>query len=151
MGKKSVVAIIAVFIVILVLVVIYYVDESPSNEYSRNVELEVYSEGPIELSRIIEDIETNSYYDGYDNETLNWMKSLGNKSVFSGNGTVVIMDNFDADKIPSVYATDVIIIERFRCDMMERYSLGNGEYPKDVLLVKNVEYLGEEIIDLGLT
>ena len=112
--------------------------------------LTVYSEGPIELSKIIEDVETGSYYEGYDNETLNWMKSLGNKEVFSGNGTFVVMDSYDAKKIPSQYVTDVIIIEHFNCDVLEKHSLGDVKYPKDVILVKNVKYLGEEIIDLGL-
>lgn len=149
MGKKTVIAILTVLVVILALVCIYYVYEAPEGDFG-NSKMGVYSEGPMNLTDIIEDIETSSYYEGYDNNTLNWMKSLGQKAVFNGNGTFVIMDFSDANKIPSVFATDVIIIEHFRCDIVEEHSLGNVKYPKEVLLVKNVEYLEEEIIDLGL-
>lgn len=150
MTKKTVIGIVLVLVVILALVVVYYVSEVPNEDYSGNEELKVYSEGPMELSKIIEDIETKPYYEGYDNETLKWMKSLGEKEVFSGNGTFVIMDSHEASKIPSVYATDVIIMEKFSCDVIERHSLGNFQYSEEVLLVKNVDYIGEEIIDLGL-
>lgn len=149
MGNKTIIAIVAVLVVILALISIYNVNEAPKDDF-QDEELAVYSEGPMNLRDIIEDIETSPYYKGYDNDTLNWMKSLGQKEVFSGNGTFVIMDASDAKKIPSVYATDVIIIEHFRGDIVEKHSLGTGKYSKEVLLVKNVEYLNEEIIDLGL-
>lgn len=58
--------------------------------------LEVSSEGPFKLSEIVEDIENSSYYDGYDNDTLNWMKSLDDMNVFNGLKSFVIMDSSDA-------------------------------------------------------
>ena len=110
--------------------------------------LNVSSEGPFPLPDLIEDIENKSYYEGYDNDTLAWMKSLGNKSVFSGDGIFVIMSQEDASRIPSVYATDVFIYEIFECNVLETHSLGNIKYPKDVLLVENINYLKEDIEDI---
>ena len=134
--------------IILALVAFYYVSESPANCSSDVTKLNVSSEGPFPLSDLIDDIENKSYYEGYDNETLEWMKSLGNKSVFSGDGIFVVMSPNDAKKIPSVYATDVFINEIFECNVLETHSLGDIKYSKDVLLVENVNYLGEDIEDV---
>ena len=68
MGKKTVIAILIVLIAALALVVGYYVSESPNDE---NREILTVSTGSIPLIDIIEDVETGSYYEGYDNETLN--------------------------------------------------------------------------------
>lgn len=148
MGKKGNGLIIIVLVIILALVAFYSVSESPANVSNNLTELNVSSEGPFPLSDLIEDIENTYYYAGYDNGTLTWMKSLGNMSVFSGNGKFVIMSPDDASKIPSVYATDVFIYEIFECNILETHSLGNIKYPMDVLLVDNVNYLGEEIEDI---
>ena len=150
MARKSVIAIVMVLVAVLALVMVYNIQETPINNNISSATLDVYSEGPIELSDVIEDIETASYYEGYDNDTLNWMKSLGDNEVFSGNGTFVIMDADEAGKIPSQYVTDVTIIEHIECDVLETHSLGDTEYPRDVILVKNVKYLGEDVIDMGL-
>ena len=143
MGKKTVIAILIVLIAALVLVAGYYVTDSPNDENRET--LSVSTEGPIPLSDIIKDVETGPYYEGYDNETLKWMKSLGDKSVFSGNGTFVVMSHYDASKLRSEYVTDAYITEEFRCTVLETHSLGNVTYPKDVLLVEDVEYLRENI------
>ena len=148
MGKKGIGVIIIVLVIILVLIAVYQVNESPGNNSDSMIELNVSSEGPFQLSDLINDIENASYYEGYDNDTLAWMKSLGNKSVFSGDGIFVIMSSEDASKIPSVYATDVFIYEIFECNVVETHSLGDVEYPKDVLLVENVNYLREDIEDM---
>lgn len=145
MADKTVISIVIVLVAILALVGVYSFTESPSDD---STELAVYSEGPIPLSYVIKDIETGSYYEGYDNDTLTWMKSLGEKSVFSGDGIFVIMSSTDASKIPSVYATDVSITEIFECNVLETHSLGDVDYPKDVLLVDNVRYIKENISDL---
>lgn len=142
MGKKTVIAILIVLIAVLALVVGYYVSESPNDE---NRETLTVSTGSIPLIDIIEDVETGSYYEGYDNETLKWMKSLGDKSVFSGDGTFVVMSNYDASKLHSEFVTDVYITQDFRCTVLENHSLGNVTYPKDVILVEDVEYLRENI------
>ena len=150
MDKKGISVIMLVLIIILVLVAFYNVSEAPKFDSNDVVELNVSSEGPFPLSDLINDIENKPYYAGYDNDTLAWMKSLGEKSVFSGDGIFVVMSSSDAAKIPSVYATDVFIYEIFECNVIETHSLGNINYPKDVLLVENVNYLGEDIVDLGL-
>lgn len=145
MSKKTIVIILIVLIAFLLLFFIYSYGNS-SIEDSANVKtLSVSSEGPIELSKIISDIESASYYKGYDNETLNWMKSLGEKSVFVGDGIMVIMDSSDAGRLHSEYATDVYISENFDCVVLENHSLGDIKYPRNVLLVKNVRYLGDNI------
>ena len=76
------------------------------------------------------------------------MESLGDKQVFAGNGTFVVMDSWDAKKIPSEYVCDVYIEEFIECHVIENHSIGNVKYPKDVLLVKDVDYLGQEVHDL---
>ena len=142
MGKKTVIIILIVLITALALVVGYYISDSPNDE---NRETLSVSTGSIPLSDIIKDVETGSYYEGYDNETLKWMKSLGDKSVFSGDGTFVVMSPYDASKLRSEYVTDAYITEEFRCTVLESHSLGNVTYPKDVILVEDVEYLRENI------
>ena len=149
MSKKFIISVVTILVVILALFALYYIEETP-DEVLKSVELDVYSGSPVELSDIIADVETGSYYEGYDNDTLNWMKSLGDKHVLNGNGTFVVMDFNDVNKLPNEDVTDVIIINHIRCDVLETHSLGNVEYPRDIQLVKNVEYLGQEIIDLGL-
>ena len=142
MGKKTIILILIVLIAALALVVGYYVSDSPNDE---NRETLSVSTGSIPLSDIIKDVETGSYYEGYDNETLKWMKSLGDKSVFSGDGTFVVMSPYDASKLHSEFVTDVYITQDFRCTVLETHSLGNVTYPKDVILVEDVEYLRENI------
>lgn len=75
--NKSIIAIVILLLACLSLVFVYSFDETDNS--ANKTELEVYSEGPIPLSVIINDIENYSYYEGYDNETLGWMKSLGDK------------------------------------------------------------------------
>ena len=145
MNNKSIIAIVILLLAILSLVFVYSFSESDD---SPKTDLTVYSEGPIPLSDIIQDIKTADYYKGYDNETLAWMESLGDKQVFAGNGTLVVMDSWDAKKIPSEYVCDVYIEEFIECHVIENHSIGNVKYPKDVLLVKDVDYLGQEVHDL---
>ncbi len=145
MKNKSIIAIVILLLAILSLVFVYSFSEGDD---SPKTDLTVYSEGPIPLSDIIQDIKTADYYRGYDNETLAWMESLGDKQVFSGNGTFVVMDSWDAKKIPSQYVCDVYIEEFIECHVLENHSIGDVKYPKDVLLVKDVDYLGQEVHDL---
>lgn len=142
MNNKIIIVFVILLIAILALVSVYTDDSVDSTNKTKLV---VYSEGPVPLSDIIEDVKNGSYYEGYDNETLAWMESLGDKQVFPGNGTFVVMSNYDAGKIHSEYACDAIIEESFECDVIGNHSLGDVEYPKDVILVKNVEYLGEVV------
>ena len=135
---------ILIFLGALAFLSTYTTDSNASNAIIHNATLNVSSEGPIELSKIIDDIKTADYYKGYDNETVKWMESLGNKYVFVSEDAFVVMDKSDSDKIPSIYACDVIFNEIFSCDILENHTLGNVEYPKDVLYVENVKYIREE-------
>ena len=146
MNNKSIFAIVIVLLAILALALVYSMDET--NDSTNKTAITVSSEGPIPLSDIIEDIKTADYYEGYDNETVAWMESLGNKQVFVADDAFVVMDSWDARKIPSQYVCDAYIDEFIECSVLENHSLGDVKYPKDVLLVKNVDYLGQEVHDL---
>ena len=144
MANKGFILLIVVLAVILALVGIYSVTEFQDTG-GNLTRLEVSSEGPFKVSEIVEDIENSSYYEGYDNDTLNWMKSLGDMYVFNGLQSFVIMDSDDAGKLPSEFVTDVAITNIFNCEVVEKRSLGNIEHPKDVYLVEHVEYLEQNI------
>lgn len=143
MNKKIVILVIVVIITVLLLFLVYANNDSSSN--SNRTILNVSSEGPIELSKITDDIKNNSYYEGYDVETLRWMESLGDKYVFTSNDEIVIMDKWDADKIPSAYVCDAYFQEIFTCNVLENRTLGDGNHFKDVLFIKNVEFIDEEV------
>lgn len=142
MNNKGIIAIVILLLVILSLVLacsFIEIDDSPKTPIT------VSSDGPIPLSSIIEDIRTAEYYNGYDNETLAWMESLGNQMVFLADDAFVVMNDWDARKVPSQYVCDAYIDEFIECHVVENHSLGNVEHPRDVLLVKDVDYLGEEM------
>lgn len=105
--------------------------------------LTVYSEGPIHLEELINEIRTEEYFEGYDSQTLAWMESLGQKEVFISNDSYVIMDRMDASKINTVFVTDAYIEEYIDCVVVENHSLG-GNSPRNVLLVKDVTNLGNQ-------
>ena len=142
--NKSVIAIIVVLVAVLGIALLHAGDDS-SNDGNRTT-LNVSSEGPIELSKVINEIRTHEYYRGYDNETVQWMESLGNKYVWFSLDEIVIMDKWDSDKIPSQYVCDASFNEIFSCNIVEKHSLGDIKYQRDVLFVKNVEYIGEETV-----
>ena len=145
MDKRFLIPIVLVIIAVFGVFMGYAADNDfDFSDDSNRTTLNVSSEGPIELSKIVEDVKTADYYRGHDNETLKWMESLGNKYVYVSSDEFVVMDKADADKIPSVYACDVSFNEIFSCNVLEKHSLGDVKYPKDVLLVENVEYIGEE-------
>ena len=142
MNNKSIFAIVIVLLAILALALVYSYSETDD---SAKTAITVSSEGPFPLSELIEDIKTADYYKGYDNETVVWMESLGNKQVFVADDAFVVMDSWDARKIPSQYVCDAYIDEFIECKVLENHSLGDVEFPRDVLLVKDVDYLGQEI------
>ena len=145
MNNKSIIAVVILLLAVLSLVLVYSFEETDD---STKTSITVYSEGPIPLTEIINDIKTADYYEGYDNETLAWMESLGNKQVFVSDDALVVMNSWDARKIPSQYVCDVYIEEFIECNVLENHSIGDVKYPKDVLLVEDVDYLGQEIHDL---
>ena len=145
MNKKLLIPIIIVILIFVGIVLSYFIYESPISGTDDKTTLNVSSEGPYELYMIIQDIKTGPYYEGYDNDTLKWMESLGSKKVFFSSDEIVIMNSGDAMKIPSEFATDVSINEIFECNVIENRTLGDVNYPKDVLLVNDVDYITEEI------
>ena len=142
MNNKTIVAIIIILLAILSLVLVYSFSESDD---SAKTSITVYSEGPISLHDVIQDIKTGEYYKGYDNETVAWMESLGDMQVFVSNDSFVVMNSWDANKIPSQYVCDAYIEEFIECRVLENHSIGDVEYPRDVLLVKDVDYLGQQV------
>ncbi len=145
MNNKSIIAIVILLLAILSLVFVYSFNEADD---SNKTAITVSSEGPIPLSEIIDDIKTADYYKGYDNETVAWMESLGNKKVFVAPDAFVVMNSWDARKIPTQYICDAYIDEFIECRVLENHTIGDVKYPKDVLLVKDVDYLGQEMHDL---
>lgn len=142
MKNKGIIMVLILLLAILSLVFVYAGDNSSAQN---KTELNVSSEGPIDLSSIILDIKSGSHYKGYDNKTLKWMESLGNKKVFVSDNAFVVMNSTDAGKLRSQYVSDAYIVEFIECKVVENHTLGNIKQPKDVLLVKDVRYLGEEI------
>lgn len=148
MVNKVIIAIAVLLVAVLGLFLAFASDNSLDN--GERTVLNVSSEGPYELSKLTDDIKTGEYYKGYDNETLSWMESLGDKYVWFSDDEIVIMDKWDSDKIPSAYVCDAYFQEIFSCKVIEKHPLGNTQNPKDVLLVKNVDYIKEEVHDTGL-
>lgn len=142
--NKSLIAIVIMLVAILGIVLLNAGDNSQGDGDVRT--LNVSSEGPMELSKVIGEIRTHEYYEGYDNETVEWMESLGNRYVWFSSDAIVIMDKWDSDKIPSQYVCDASFYELFSCTVVEKHPLGDVKYPRDVLLVKNVEYIGEDVV-----
>lgn len=143
MTKKITIGIVILLVAVLCLFLLYASDNSSGGDNSRT--LNVSSEGPIKLPVLVNEIKTHEYYKGYDNETVAWMESLGNKYVWSSSDEFVIMNKWDSDKIPSQYVCDAYFNEIFSCNVVEKHSLGQGDNFKEVLLVNNVEYIGEEV------
>lgn len=144
MKSKYVIVILLLLLAIFAVGFVYSANESAA-DLTNKTELKVSSEGPTDLKVIVRDIKTKDCYKGYDNETLKWMESLGSKGVFVSDDAFVVMDNAEASKIPSQYVTDAYIDEFISCKIVENRSLGNGNNLKDVLLVKDAKYVGEEI------
>ncbi len=142
--NRTLAVILIVLVAILGIFLLYAGDDS-SDDVNRTT-LNVSSEGPMELPKVIDEIRTHDYYRGHDNETLQWMESLGNKYVWFSSEEIVIMDKWDSDKIPSQYVCDASFYEIFSCKVLERHPLGDVKYPRDVLLVKDVEYIGENVV-----
>lgn len=142
MNNKVLVLFVAVLVAVLGIFSIYAINYPSGDD---RVILNVSSEGPYQLSKLTNDIRVHEYYKGYDNETLAWMESLGEKDVWTFNNGFVIMDKWDSAKLNSAYVNDAYFCEIFSCNVLENHSLGNTKYPKKILLVNNVEFIREEV------
>ena len=146
--KRKVMFILVVVIVVFSMFYIYHTQEHSNSEVGYIKTLYASTEGPIKLNELIDEIESGKYYEGYDNDTLNWMKSLGYMEVFPGEGYYVVMDSEDASKLHSDYIDDAYITQKFTCEVLENHSLGNIKYPQDIVFVRNVEYISENFTSL---
>ena len=146
--KWKVMFILVVVIVVFSMFYIYHTQEHSNSEVGYIKTLYASTEGPIKLNELIDEIESGKYYEGYDNDTLNWMKSLGDMEVFPGEGYYVVMDSEDASKLHSDYIDDAYITQKFTCEVLENHSLGNIKYPQDIVFVRNVEYISENFTSL---
>lgn len=107
------------------------------------------SSGSNPINDTIKFIKTQPHYKNTDNETVEWMETLGDKKVFYGNDSIVIMSDNDAEKIPPEPGiTDVYIYNYFYAEVIENRSLGN-DYPT-VYYVENVDFINQEIVSNGL-
>jgi hypothetical protein len=92
---------------------------------------------------LVEALETEEYFEGHDNNTAQWLKTLEGNYVLTSMDYYVVMNKTDADKLPVEFATDVFINDTFRCTIIENHSL--GEDFKDVLYVRDVEFIRQSI------
>lgn len=148
MKDKVSIGIIFVLVVILFLVFAHSVTSTGDSTNRTNITLE--QDYQMSLPELVSEIKNDSNYDGYDNDTVAWMESLGYKEVFITNDSFVIMNSFEAQKIPTVYVCDAYVYHFISCDVLENHSLGNVKDPKDVVLVQHIDYQGEDIVGNGL-
>lgn len=148
MNKKWI--LIVIVLVALSLLAVAYMGYKPG-ETNSACEMKSFnvSLGSYELSEFINNVKTQPNYEGYDVETVKWMESLGNKRVFTGNDSIVIMDGADASKLPRAPdITDVYIYNHFTAEVVESHDLGNNQ--PTVYRVQNVNFTNQEIVDGGL-
>lgn len=143
--EKRFIGILVALIIVLAVVFAVAVSYQSEEDSKDKVILNASTEGPLTLESVVENIKKHPYYEGYDNETLEWMESLGSKSVFYSTGSIIVMDSRDAGKLHSEYVTDAYIVQTFSCNIIENRTLVDTNHTFYVLYVDNVEYLGEEI------
>ena len=142
------------FLIIILLValsVMIYLNNNSSQVIDKSGEKLSFnvSSGSSVLSRFVNDTKTKPDYVGYDRDTVKWMESLGDKRVFFGNESVIIMDIGNAEKIPDDHdITDVFVFDHFKADVVENHRLCD-KIP-EVYYVENVTFLNQEIVDAGL-
>ena len=145
MKKKILTAILILILIVCGLYAYYLIDEQPSDSIlsSDRVTLTVASEGPFDVGRFCDEVRTHPYYEGHNNETVEWLENYKNCQILSSSDAFVVIDKAEIGKIPILNANDVFVNETFECNIVENRSLGNGF--KDVLVVKNIEYKNETI------
>lgn len=142
---------ILIIILLVALSVMIYLNNNSSQVIDKSGEKLSFnvSSGSSVLSRFVNDTKTKPDYVGYDRDTVKWMESLGDKRVFFGNESVIIMDIGNAEKIPDDQdITDVFVFDHFKADVVENHRLCD-KIP-EVYYVENVTFLNQEIVDAGL-
>lgn len=137
MDIKSVLIILIVLMELLLFSSTNAVDESTVND---TVILNLSSEGWT-VSQMADDIRNESYFEGYDEDVLEWLESLDGY-VFSSPQGYVVVSSDDAGKIPMEFATDVDIRNFIECRIVENRSL--GENLSDIIVVQDVEFKNQE-------
>ena len=149
MNKKWLILIVIMIFALFLFFVAYIMDNPSVISNSSETKSFNVSSGSSKLNDVIDTIRTSPYYEKYNEETVKWMESLGNKQVFFGNDVIVIMGSDDANKIPQDSGiTDVYIYNYFTAKVVESHDLGD-KYPT-VYYVENVKYINQEIIGNGL-
>ena len=142
---------ILIIILLVAMSVMIYLNNNSSQVIDKSGEKLSFnvSSGSSVLSRFVNDTKTKPDYVGYDRDTVKWMESLGDKRVFFGNESVIIMDIGNAEKIPDDHdITDVFVFYHFKADVVENHRLCD-KIP-EVYYVENVTFLNQEIVDAGL-
>lgn len=142
---------ILIIILLVALSVMIYLNNNSSQVIDKSGEKLSFnvSSGSSVLSRFVNDTKTKLDYVGYDRDTVKWMESLGDKRVFFGNESVIIMDIGNAEKIRDGHdITDVFVFDHFKADVVENHRLCD-KIP-EVYYVENVTFLNQEIVDAGL-
>ena len=77
MRNKILIAILILILVVCGLYLVYLIDEAPSQSVSSSdrVTLTVASEGPFDVNRFCQEVKTHPYYEGYNNETVEWLEN----------------------------------------------------------------------------
>ena len=140
--KKSylIIGIVVILIAILGCICLSYL----TTEYNpgEKTTIEVYDDGFIDMGVFINEIKNHPSFEGYNNDTLAWLESLGqNYIVFSSNESYYIMSPYDANKLPREFVTDVTITDICDCTIVDQKPLGNNL--RNVVLVKNVDFVGQ--------
>lgn len=149
MNKKIGTAIIIMLTALLIVTTVcIYANPQVEDHSSETVTFNV-SSGANPINETIKYINTLPYYEGHSKECVEWMESLGDKKVFYGHNTIIIMNSSDAERIPPEPGiTDVYIYNIFKADVIENHSLVKDH--EMVYYVENVEFINQEIVGNGL-
>ena len=114
--------------------------------YENETSLTLYSDTPINRSILLDELKNGVNNEEYDINTVLWIESLTEREVFISDVGYVIMNQNDANKISTTSNTDMMSTDTYYeyyidCIIVENRSLG-GNGHKNVLLVKDVKYLG---------
>ena len=143
MNKKDIIGLI-VLIAMMTSTVVVAGDYTQQNISDTNrTTLNVSGMGSNSVESLITDIYTIDSYKNHDNKTIEWLYTMINYRVFTSEDYFVLMSTDEANKLPTEFATDVIITDTFSCNVLENKTLGNGM--KNILLVDNVEFKNQSV------
>lgn len=135
--SKKYLGLIFILIILLFALILFTGDENTQNKTLLTVSGE---SGYYTTSEIAEDIQTHPYYKGYNQSTVDWLKTLDGVCIPSSDGFIV-MSKAEADNIGIAFITDVVIEDTISCNIIEKHSIGNDL--KNITLVKNVELVSQ--------